>query len=49
MKRTIITVLSAAGLAAAGGLPLAGGQYGPGASDREIKLGNTHAVDDATA
>ena len=40
---TIVTVLSAAGLAAAGGLALAAGQYGPGVSDTEIKLGSTQA------
>ena len=43
MKRSLMTVLSAAGLAAAGGLALAAGQYGPGVSDSEIKLGSTQA------
>jgi branched-chain amino acid transport system substrate-binding protein len=33
--------LAAAGLLFAGGLAFAAGQYGPGASDTEIKLGNT--------
>ena len=32
---------AAAALMAAGGLALAAGQYGPGASDTEIKIGNT--------
>ena len=41
MTRTIMTVLSAAGLAAAGGLAVAAGQYGPGVNDTEIKLGST--------
>jgi branched-chain amino acid transport system substrate-binding protein len=40
MKRTIVTVLLATGVAS-GGLALAAGQYGPGASDSEIKLGST--------
>ena len=39
----IVTALSASGLALAGGLALAAGQHGPGASDIEIKLGNTNA------
>ena len=43
MKRTIITGLSAAGLVMASGLVFAAGQYGPGASDTEIKIGNTTA------
>jgi len=42
-KQTIVTGLVAAGLALAGGLALAAGQYGPGASDTEIKIGNTDA------
>ncbi len=33
--------LAAAGLLFAGGLAFAAGQYGPGASDSEIKIGNT--------
>ncbi len=33
--------LAAAGLLVAGGLAFAAGQYGPGASDTEIKIGNT--------
>src|SRR5215831_20154987 len=41
MKRTIATVLPICGLALAAGLAFAAGQYGPGASDAEIKLGNT--------
>jgi len=41
MKWNIVAAVSAAALAAAGGLALAAGQYGPGASDTEIKLGNT--------
>ena len=41
MKQAIVTSLSATGLVLAGGLALAAGQYGPGASDTEIKLGNT--------
>ena len=42
-KQTDLMVpgLSAAGLVLAGGAGLAAGQYGPGASDTEIKLGNT--------
>ena len=41
MKRTIVTGLSAAGLILAGGLAFAAGQYGPGVTDTEIKLGST--------
>ena len=41
MKQAIVTGLSAAGLVLAGGLGWAAGQYGPGASDTEIKIGNT--------
>jgi branched-chain amino acid transport system substrate-binding protein len=41
MKRTIATVLPICGLALAAGLAFAAGQYGPGASDTEIKIGNT--------
>ncbi len=41
MKRTIVLAQAGASLALAGGLALAAGQYGPGASDTEIKLGNT--------
>jgi branched-chain amino acid transport system substrate-binding protein len=40
MKRTIVTVLLTTGIAS-GGLALAASQYGPGASDSEIKLGST--------
>ena len=40
-KQTMVTSLTAAGLALAGGLAFAAGQYGPGASDTEIKIGNT--------
>src|SRR5450759_1268581 len=39
-KQTLLTALSAASLMLAGGLALAAGQYGPGASDTEIKIGN---------
>jgi branched-chain amino acid transport system substrate-binding protein len=41
MKRVITTGLSATGLVFATALALAAGQYGPGASDTEIKIGNT--------
>ena len=41
VKWTLVTALSPVGLAVAGGLALAAGQYGPGASDTEIKLGST--------
>ena len=47
MKRSLLTGLPMAGFIVAGGLGLAGGlalaagQYGPGASDTEIKIGNT--------
>jgi len=41
MKRTVVTGLLAAGLLLASGLAFAAGQYGPGASDIEIKIGNT--------
>jgi len=41
VKQTIVTGLSAAGLMLAVGLAYAAGQYGPGASDSEIKIGNT--------
>jgi branched-chain amino acid transport system substrate-binding protein len=40
-KRMTAWTLSAASLLLAGGLAFAAGQYGPGASDAEIKLGNT--------
>ena len=40
-KRMTSWTLSAASLLLAGGLAYAAGQYGPGASDAEIKLGNT--------
>jgi len=40
-QRTIATGLSVLGLALASGLVWAGGQYGPGASDTEIKIGQT--------
>ena len=39
MKRTI--AFSTASFALASGLAFAAGQYGPGASDTEIKIGNT--------
>ena len=41
MKQTIVTALSAVGLVLAGGLAWAAGQYGPGVTDTEIKLGST--------
>ena len=41
MRRTTGTGLAAAALALASGLAFAAGQYGPGASDTEIKIGNT--------
>jgi branched-chain amino acid transport system substrate-binding protein len=41
VKHTMLAGLSAAGLIVAGGLAYAAGQYGPGASDTEIKIGNT--------
>ena len=41
MKRTCLTGLSAVGVVLAAALPSAAGQYGPGASDTEIKVGNT--------
>ena len=40
-KRTIVTGLSTFSLVVASGLAFAAGQYGPGVSDTEIKLGNT--------
>ena len=42
-KQTMLTSLAAAALALASGLAFAAGQYGPGASDTEIKIGNTDA------
>jgi ABC-type branched-subunit amino acid transport system substrate-binding protein len=41
MDRTMVAVVSTASLIFAGGLALAAGQYGPGVSDAEIKLGST--------
>src|SRR5579863_8692481 len=41
MKPSIVTGLTMTSLVLAGGLALAAGQYGPGASDTEIKIGNT--------
>jgi len=41
MKQTIVTSLAAASLVLASGLAFAAGQYGPGVSDTEIKIGNT--------
>jgi branched-chain amino acid transport system substrate-binding protein len=41
MRRSIVTGLTMTGLVLAGGLALAAGQYGPGATDTEIKIGNT--------
>jgi len=42
-KQTVMASLAAAGFALASGLALAAGQYGPGASDTEIKIGSTTA------
>jgi branched-chain amino acid transport system substrate-binding protein len=41
MKWTVATALSVASLVLAGRLACAAGQYGPGVSDTEIKIGNT--------
>jgi branched-chain amino acid transport system substrate-binding protein len=41
INRTSLTPLSVVALVVAGGLALAAGQYGPGASNTEIKIGNT--------
>lgn len=41
MKQPVLTSLAAASLVLASGLVWAAGQYGPGASDSEIKIGNT--------
>jgi branched-chain amino acid transport system substrate-binding protein len=41
MKLIVVTALSAASLVLASGLVLAQGQYGPGVSDTEIRIGNT--------
>jgi branched-chain amino acid transport system substrate-binding protein len=41
IKLTILMGLSAASAVLASGLAFAAGQYGPGASDTEIKIGNT--------
>ena len=41
MNRISLASLSVAGLIFAGGLALSEGQYGPGVSDTEIKIGNT--------
>ena len=43
-KKTIATGMSAFGLVLVGSLAFAAGQYGPGASDTEIKIGNTDAL-----
>jgi branched-chain amino acid transport system substrate-binding protein len=40
-KRSVVAGLAASVLIAAAGVALAAGQYGPGASDTEIKIGNT--------
>jgi len=40
-RRNVVKGLSAASLVLASGLAFAAGQYGPGASDTEIKIGNT--------
>ncbi|HKM87614.1 MAG TPA: ABC transporter substrate-binding protein [Xanthobacteraceae bacterium] len=47
MKQPIVTGLSAAGLVLASGLVWAAGQYGPGASKTEIKIGNAIAYSGA--
>jgi branched-chain amino acid transport system substrate-binding protein len=41
-KRTMLTCLCAAGLMLAGNTVYAAGQYGPGVTDTEIKIGNTN-------
>lgn len=41
MKRMLAATVSLVAVALAGTLALAAGQYGPGASDTEIKIGNT--------
>ena len=41
IKRVIVTGLSVAGVVLASGLAFAAGQYGPGVSESEIKIGNT--------
>ena len=41
IKQVIATLLSSASVILASGLAFAAGQYGPGVSDTEIKLGNT--------
>jgi branched-chain amino acid transport system substrate-binding protein len=41
IKRTVGTGISVASLVLASGLAFGAGQYGPGASDTEIKIGNT--------
>ncbi len=40
MKQIVATILAAASLLVAGGLICAAGEYGPGVSDAEIKIGN---------
>jgi len=40
-KQTLLSSLAMAALALTSGLAFAAGQYGPGASDTEIKIGNT--------
>jgi branched-chain amino acid transport system substrate-binding protein len=42
-RHAIVALWAATAVMAAGGLALAAGQYGPGASDSEIKIGNTDA------
>ncbi|MGA8652573.1 MAG: ABC transporter substrate-binding protein [Xanthobacteraceae bacterium] len=49
MKPTLATSLSAVSLILASGLAWAGGQYGPGVSDTEIKIGNTMPYSGATS
>jgi branched-chain amino acid transport system substrate-binding protein len=43
MQRTLLIGLSAAVIALANGAAVAAGQYGPGVTDTEIKIGNTNA------
>jgi hypothetical protein len=49
MKATIAMNLSAPSLVLIGGLAWAAGQYGPGVSDTEIKIGNTMPYSGATS
>jgi hypothetical protein len=49
MRRTFVSNLATATLLLAGGLAWAGGQYGPGVSASEIKIGNTMPYSGATS